>query len=547
MIENESRLDKLQQKAKIRERYKGIDPGMLEVIPAKKQADFYDDEPRRVAVYVRVSTDDPRQTSSYELQKNYYEDMVEKHPGWALVSIYPDEGISALNTKHRDGFNEMISDALDGKIDLIVTKSVSRFARNTVDSLTTVRKLKEKGIEVYFEKEGIATLDSKGELLITIMSSLAQEESRSISENVTWGQRKRFADGKVSVAYGKFLGYCKGADGVMEIVPEEAEIVRCIYRQFVQGKTTNAIAAGLTRRGVPTPGGKEKWQAATIESILTNEKYKGAALLQKKFTTDFLTKKMKPNEGEVPQFYVENSHPAIICPEEWDRVQNEMVRRKATGRHHNSLSPFSAKLICGDCGEYYGSKVWHSNSKYRRTIWQCNGKFKGDEKCRTPHLYEDDVKEMFLKAVSELMVDREALIEDGRVLRMAFTDFSAIDKEVAEITSEIDVLSGLVQKLVGENASTPLDQTEYRSRYDSYIDRYDKAKKQLKALQEQRQLQELKGDVLSGFLFELGELYDLPMVFKEETWNALVDHVTVHEDGRLVFTFKNGTEVTELL
>ena len=547
MIENESRLDKLQQKAKIRERYKGIDPGMLEVIPAKKQADFYDDEPRRVAVYVRVSTDDPRQTSSYELQKNYYEDMVEKHPGWALVSIYPDEGISALNTKHRDGFNEMISDALDGKIDLIVTKSVSRFARNTVDSLTTVRKLKEKGIEVYFEKEGIATLDSKGELLITIMSSLAQEESRSISENVTWGQRKRFADGKVSVAYGKFLGYCKGADGVMEIVPEEAEIVRCIYRQFVQGKTTNAIAAGLTRRGVPTPGGKEKWQAATIESILTNEKYKGAALLQKKFTTDFLTKKMKPNEGEVPQFYVENSHPAIIRPEEWDRVQNEMVRRKATGRHHNSLSPFSAKLICGDCGEYYGSKVWHSNSKYRRTIWQCNGKFKGDEKCRTPHLYEDDVKEMFLKAVSELMVDREALIEDGRVLRMAFTDFSAIDKEVAEITSEIDVLSGLVQKLVGENASTPLDQTEYRSRYDSYIDRYDKAKKQLKALQEQRQLQELKGDVLSGFLFELGELYDLPMVFKEETWNALVDHVTVHEDGRLVFTFKNGTEVTELL
>jgi site-specific DNA recombinase len=256
---------------------------------------------------------------------------------------------------------------------------------------------------------------------------------------------------------------------------------------------------------------------------------------------------MKPNEGEVPQFYVENSHPAIICPEEWDRVQNEMVRRKATGRHHNSLSPFSAKLICGDCGEYYGSKVWHSNSKYRRTIWQCNGKFKGDEKCRTPHLYEDDVKEMFIKAVSELMVDREALIEDGRVLRMAFTDFSAIDKEVAEITSEIDVLSGLVQKLVGENASTPLDQTEYRSRYDSYIDRYDKAKKQLKALQEQRQLQELKGDVLSGFLFELGELYDLPMVFKEETWNALVDHVTVHEDGRLVFTFKNGTEVTELL
>ena len=185
--------------------------------------------------------------------------------------------------------------------------------------------------------------------------------------------------------------------------------------------------------------------------------------------------------------------------------------------------------------------------KYRRTIWQCNGKFKGVEKCRTPHLYEDDIKAMFLKAVSELMIDREALIDDGRVLHTAFTDFNAIDKEVAEITSEIDVLSGLVQKLVDENASTTLDQTEYRSRYDGYIDRYDKAKKRLAALQEQRQLQELKGDILSGFLFELGELYDLPMVFKDETWNALVDHVTVHKGGRVVFTFKNGTEVTEML
>ena len=162
-------------------------------------------------------------------------------------------------------------------------------------------------------------------------------------------------------------------------------------------------------------------------------------------------------------------------------------------------------------------------------------------------MYEDDIKALFLNAVSELMIDREALIEDGRALRMAFTDFSGIDEEIGEITSEIDVLSGLVQKLVDANATTTLDQTDYRNRYDNYIERYDKAKKRLDALREQRQLQELKGDILSGFLFELGELYDLPMVFKDETWNALVDHVTVHEDGRLVFTFKNGSEVSELL
>ena len=198
---------------------------------------------RRVAGYARVSTDIEEQLTSYEAQVDYYTRYIRSRPEWEFVAVYTDEGISATNTKKRDGFNRMVQDALDGKIDLIVTKSVSRFARNTVDSLTTVRKLKEKGVEVYFEKENIWTLDSKGELLITIMSSLAQEESRSISENVTWGQRKRFADGKISIPYGQFLGYRKGANGLPEIVPEEAEIVKSIYRMFIEGKTTNAIAS----------------------------------------------------------------------------------------------------------------------------------------------------------------------------------------------------------------------------------------------------------------------------------------------------------------
>lgn len=312
---------------------------------------------RRVAAYARVSTSSEEQLTSYEAQVDYYTRFIQSKPEWEFVRVYTDEGISAVNTKKREGFNQMVRDALDGKIDLIVTKSVSRFARNTVDSLVTVRKLKEKGVEVYFEKENIYTLDSKGELLITIMSSLAQEESRSISENVTWGQRKRFADGKVSLPYKSFLGYSKGPDGLPEIVPEEAEIVREIYKLFVQGKTVNWIATHLTSKGIPTPRGKEKWQTSTIESILTNEKYKGSAVLQKKFTVDFLSKKMKVNEGEVPQYIVDQSHPAIIDPEEWQKVQNEMAVRKAKGKHHNSLSPFSAKIVCGDCGEFYGSKV----------------------------------------------------------------------------------------------------------------------------------------------------------------------------------------------
>ena len=278
---------------------------------------------RRVAAYARVSTDSEEKLTSYEAQVDYYTNYIQKNPAWEYAGLYADERISATNTKHRDAFNRMIADALSGKIDLIVTKSVSRFARNTVDSLTTVRKLKEKGIEVYFEKENIYTLDSKGELLITIMSSLAQKESRSISENVTWGQRKRFADGKVSLPYKHFLGYKRGENGLPEIVPKEAEIIRLIYRSFINGMTQYRIAKILTDKGIPTPGGKTKWQSSTIESILTNEKYKGSALLQKQFTVDFLTKKRKINEGEIPQYYIENSHEAIISPDEFELVTAE--------------------------------------------------------------------------------------------------------------------------------------------------------------------------------------------------------------------------------
>ena len=300
---------------------------------------------RRVAAYARVSTDSEEQLTSYEAQVDYYTKYIHSRSDWQFVDVYTDEGISATNTRKRDGFNRMVADALDGKIDMIVTKSVSRFARNTVDSLTTVRKLKDAGVEVYFEKENIWTLDSKGELLITIMSSLAQEESRSISENVTWGQRKRFADGKVSIPYGQFLGYRKGADGLPEIIPEEAEIVRSIYRMCIEGKSTNAIARQLTQQGIPTPAKKTVWQKATVESILRNEKYKGAALLQKSFTVDFLQKKTKVNEGEVPQYYVEHSHAAIIDPEEWEKVQLELTRRKTSTRRTLCNSPFASKML----------------------------------------------------------------------------------------------------------------------------------------------------------------------------------------------------------
>lgn len=242
---------------------------------------------KRVAAYARVSTDSDEQFTSYEAQVDFYTRYIQSNPEWEFVAVYADEGITGTNTKKREGFNRMIQDALAGKIDLILTKSISRFARNTVDSLTTIRQLKEKGIEAYFEKENIYTLDAKGEVMLTIMSSLAQEESRSISENVTWGKRRSMEDGKFSLAYKHFLGYEKGDDGLPKIVEEEAKIVRKIYELFLAGNTVRAIASQLTNEGIPTPSGKVRWSVSTIMSILQNEKYKGDALLQKTYTVDF--------------------------------------------------------------------------------------------------------------------------------------------------------------------------------------------------------------------------------------------------------------------
>ena len=225
---------------------------------------------RKVAASARVSTDHEDQLNSYEAQCDYYTTYIQANDEWEFAGVYSDEGISGTSTRRRDGFNRMVEDALAGRIGLILTKSVSRFARNTVDSLTTIRKLKEHGTEVYFEKENIWTFDSKGELLLTIMSSLAQEESRSISLNVTWGQRKRFADGKASAPFSVFLGYDRGEHGEFVVNLEQAEIIKIIYGEFLKGFSFKAIAKKLTAMGIKSPKGKDVWNESTVKSILTN-------------------------------------------------------------------------------------------------------------------------------------------------------------------------------------------------------------------------------------------------------------------------------------
>jgi DNA invertase Pin-like site-specific DNA recombinase/regulator of replication initiation timing len=477
---------------------------------------------RRVAGYARVSTDSDEQFTSYEAQIDYYTKYIKSRDDWEFVSVYTDEGISATNTKHRDGFNQMIKDALDGQIDLIVTKSVSRFARNTVDSLVTVRKLKEKGIEIFFEKEGIYTLDSKGELLITIMSSLAQEESRSISENITWGQRKRFSDGKVNMPYKRFLGYEKGEDGLPRVVEKEAAVVRLIYKLYLEGRTPSGICKYLESTGIPTPGGKQEWSQSTINSILRNEKYKGDALLQKTFTVDFLSKKKKDNEGEVPQYYVESSHPAVVESLEFDMVQAEITRRKALGSYYSGNSVFSSKLVCGDCGGFYGQKVWHSTDAYRRVIWQCNGKFKGKQKCTTPHLGTEIIQRMFLKAYNQMMGNRNGIIEDCEIMRTALCDCTNLDADIAKCREEIEVVAELVKNCMQENASAALSQEEYSKRYDSLVKRYEKTVAKHETLTTERTRRTERDKELHLFIETLRERPLVLDAWDERLWITLI-------------------------
>lgn len=496
-----------------------------------------------MAGYARVSTDHEDQTTSYEAQVDYYTNYIKSRDDWEFAGLYSDEGISATNTKHRDGFNQMISDAMAGKIDLIITKSVSRFARNTVDSLSTIRKLKEHNIECYFEKENIWTFDSKGELLLTIMSSLAQEESRSISENVTWGQRKRMADGKVSFAYSRFMGLDKDKEtGKIVVNPEQAKVVKLIFRLFLEGLTPHAIAVELTNRSIKTPGGKDVWNQQTVRRMLSNEKYKGDALLQKEFTVDFLQKKMKKNEGEVPQYYVEGNHEAIISPAVFDMVQAELAKRKHSGSRYSGVSIFSNKIKCGDCGGWYGSKVWHSTDQYRKVVYRCNHKYK-DEKCQTLHVTEDEVKALFIKAYNELISEKKEIISNAELIRKTLCITDGLLEEKQKLEDEILVLVEMTQNLVAENARVAQDQEEYQKRYDGLVQRYETTKKEYDELVDKIEQKEAHGERMRQFIKTLKDQDGIITEFDDVLWGSMVELVTISREKRSV-TFKDGTEIT---
>lgn len=425
-----------------------------------------------------MSTDQEEQLSSYENQVNYYREFISKHEDYELVDIYADEGISATNTKKRDAFNRLIQDCRAGKVDRILVKSISRFARNTLDCIKYVRELKELGVGVTFEKENIDSLDSKGEVLLTILSSLAQDESRSISENSTWGIRKKFERGEVRVNTTKFMGYDKDENGRLIINHQQAETVKFIYEKFLEGYSPESIAKYLNDNEIPGWTGKANWYPSAIQKMLQNEKYKGDALLQKTFTVDFLTKKRVQNDGQVNQYYVENSHEAIIDKDTWELVQLELERRKAFREEHllkfyimqNDDNPFTTKVFCAECGSAFGRKNW-TTSRGKRKVWQCNNRYrvKGQIGCQNNHIDEETLEKAFMKAVELLqenrtdVVDKWQKLEQGtNLLHKHYAKFmkQLLDLDHFDCTIMCQVLDNITISESGQLTVTFLEGTE---------------------------------------------------------------------------------------
>ena len=443
----------------------------VRVIPATKtQGAIHSthDGKKRVAAYCRVSTDSEEQLNSYEAQKSYYTQKIEESSDWEMAEIYADEGISGTSMKKRTEFKKMITACKRGHIDLIITKSLSRFARNTVDCLETVRLLKANGIGVYFEKENINTLTESSEFLITLFSGFAQAESESLSKNVAWGWRKSAEAGNVYFQYKRMLGYRKGTDGQPEIVPEEAKIIRRIYRRYLAGCSLGQIKQELEQDNIPTAQKVERWSSAVIHNILTNEKYMGDALLQKTYITDCISKKVKKNMGERPMYYVENNHPAIIPRETFDQVQKEMTRRSSKRKvlqksGKTELGKYSGKyaltelLVCGECGSPYKRVTWARNGK-KRIVWRCVSRLEfGTKYCHnSPTLDESRLHNAILAAMNEYAAIRQevcpdvlAMVEEAkRAMSQAGAMLLELKKRMDEVSQEqSDVLDRLLANM----------------------------------------------------------------------------------------------------
>lgn len=507
----------------------------------------------RVAAYCRVSTLLEQQEGSYEAQISYYTEKIKSNPNWKMAGIYADDGKSATNTKKRDDFNAMIEDCLAGKIDMVITKSVSRFARNTVDCLQNIRKLKEKNIAIFFEKEGVNTLEGSGELLITILSSQAQEESRNLSENTRWGLVRRFENGIMSINHNKFMGYTKDKNGDLVIVPEEAEIVRRIFRLFLEGSSYVQIAKILESEGIPTVTGKKEWCPSVIDQMLENEKYMGDALLQKTYTVDFLTKKRVKNQGIVQQYYIQDNHEAIIPKELFYRVQEEKARRAslcksaATRRAKKEQSKYSSKyslsdiMICKECGKPYRRQVWSKNGQ-KSAVWRCENRLKnGTKYCKhSPTLKEDVLNDAVMTAINSVVENRGDFVGAFRENVIQVIGSYSTKNVPTEYDEQITKLQGEMLTLIEENAKMGSITEDFDEQYHKIAEQIKELKqKKLDSIRDQKRAADFQQRV-SDMDTCLKKVSCAVRDFDDDLVRRLLQGVKVINEDTLEIQFKSG-------
>ena len=522
-----------------------------------KAAPSFDSEGKRikklrVCAYCRVSTMHEEQQSSFDAQVRHYSAMIENNPEWLFAGIYADEGISGKSKKNRLEFLRMVRDAENHKIDLVITKSISRFARNTTDCIETIRLLKVWGVGVMFEKENINTLSAESELILTILSSIAEEELISMSQNIRWSNQKRFKQGKLHLVTERFMGYDRDGKGGLVINEEQAAVVRRVFDESISGKGVTLIARDLEADGIKNVSGGSRWQPSVVLGMLRNEKYVGDALLQKTVTANSITFKRKANEGEVPQYYIRDNHPPIIERDKFELVQ-ELLSERIRGKgytpemawKYHVRYPFSEKITCGKCGRGFRHQIHNCSSKFRQNFWACaNYIERRVSTCDMRPVKNATLEKLFVRVFNKLLLNRHLLANFSATLRMVSHAKVGGDKLDA-INAEIDSLLRQEHVLLQLYEKGTADKTLLRVEHEELISKLGRIRVERSGI-----LQEIDGqdervkqtEDLMTFFEEIEEPIE---AFDAELFATIVDKLVVKSRERIAFRLKNGMELEE--
>lgn len=530
-------------------------------IPAKPDAAKQQLIPRqlRVAAYCRVSTDDEEQLTSYEAQQTYYTDKIMTNREWTMAGIFADEGITGTSARKRPEFLRMIRQCRQKKIDIILTKSISRFARNTVDCLNYIRVLRELGIAVIFEKENINTLEADSEILITMLGAFAQAESESISANVRWGKRQAMREGKAHIQYNRLYAYEKDEDGKPKIIPEQAEVVQSIYNQYLTGASLRMIKDRLESQQIPNGAGTIHWTLSSIRSILTNEKYCGDVLLQKTYVSDCISRKVIRNTGQLPMYLVQNHHEGIVDRKTFDAVQTEMARRNAgkspskknaiTGMtSYASKYALSERLVCGECGTLYRRCTWSRQGK-KRVVWRCVSRLDyGTKYCHhSPTLDEEPLQQAILAAINSVMSQKSSLIRQiTSAMELELAPVPGQSMCLANIEQRLTELSDQTQELVAK-AATAQDTSPYTSQLRAIMNEAAELKEKRTYLEKQRQDNAQIVQRIEDAAATMEQTSANISEWDEALIRQLVDTVKVHSAEKITVFLRDGIEIQKNL